>query len=56
MSEEPMHSHIETLITYRLGSTKFTAQNDLYWEYLCKRVVILIETKLINNRWLQTKW
>ena len=24
-------THLETLIIYKLGSTKFTTQNDFYW-------------------------
>ena len=26
-------SHIETLIIHKLGSMKFTTQDDLYWSY-----------------------
>ena len=37
--------YIKTLIIYELSSREFTTQNDLYWLYESKRVVILIETK-----------
>jgi hypothetical protein len=56
-------SHMETLIIYKLASMKFTirtqndlsTQNDLYELYECKRVVILIETKLINYKCFHMK-
>ena len=43
----------ETLIIHKLSSWKFTTRNDLSQK--SKRVVILIETKLVNNQCLQMK-
>ena len=47
---------METLIIYKLGSTKFTAQNDLHRKYESKHVAILIETKFENHECFHTSF
>ena len=48
-------SHLETLIIYQFSSRKFTTENDLYQSYPSERVVILIETDLINYKCLRMR-
>ena len=40
--------HMETLIIYKLGSMKFTTQNDRSESFYCKRAVILVEAKFLD--------
>ena len=47
-SRRPPGFQMESLISYKLGPKKFTAENNLYLSYQSKRVVILIETKFVN--------
>ena len=42
---------MEILKIYKVGSLKFTTQNDRYEFYQSKRVVIYIETKFINYKY-----
>ena len=39
---------METLMIDKFGSMKSTTQNDLHWQYESKRVVVLMETKIMN--------
>ena len=48
-------SHIETLIIFKLGSRELTTRNDLYFQYLSKRVDFFIGTNLINHKRLQMR-